>query len=89
MPPLSIFPEGVTTNNKYLVRFKRGAFIGEHPIKPFGVKYESQMIEASYSYMNILYHCIIMGLINPGITIKIKEYPVFQPNEYFWKNQWK
>ena len=28
-------------------------------------------------------------MLNPYITMHIKEYPVFKPNEYFWENHWR
>jgi 1-acyl-sn-glycerol-3-phosphate acyltransferase len=28
-PPICIFPEGGTSNSRYLLSFKKGAFIGE------------------------------------------------------------
>jgi hypothetical protein len=72
-----------------LVEFKKGAFVGLGSIKPIAVKYETKMIEASYSYMSIFYNCLLLGMMNPSINLKIKEYPVFKPNEYFWKNHWQ
>ena len=34
LTPLCIFPEGTTTNGKYILKFKKGAFYALLPIKP-------------------------------------------------------
>ena len=34
-PPVMIFPEGCTTNEKYLIKFKKGAFASLRPVKPY------------------------------------------------------
>ncbi len=37
--PMMLFPEGTTTNNKYLMPFKRGAFVAGVPVQPLVLKY--------------------------------------------------
>ena len=37
--PLIIFPEGGTTNGRYLLKFKRGAFLAQKRIQPLILKY--------------------------------------------------
>ena len=41
MPSLIINPEGSTTNGRYMIKFKKGAFCGFHRIKPLAIKYYS------------------------------------------------
>ena len=41
IPPLIIFPEGGTTNGKYIIKFKKGAFVSLLPIWPKVIKYKS------------------------------------------------
>jgi lysophosphatidylcholine acyltransferase/lyso-PAF acetyltransferase len=38
-PPIHIFPEGTTTNGKYIISYKKGAFEPLLPIKMFCLKY--------------------------------------------------
>ena len=33
--PILIFPEGCSTNGKYMIQFKKGAFFSLKPVKPF------------------------------------------------------
>jgi len=40
-PPILIFPEGSTTNNKSLIKFKRGPFSGFSSVQPICYKYYS------------------------------------------------
>ena len=39
--PIAIFPEGCTTNGKYLIEFKKGAFDSLLPVQPHCIKYRS------------------------------------------------
>jgi hypothetical protein len=32
VPPLIVYPEGCTSNGKYLLQFKKGTFVGENSI---------------------------------------------------------
>lgn len=84
LPHLTIFPEGATTNNEYILKFKKGAFVGLKSIKPLAFKYSSKI--SSYNgLLGIFAHFYLLQQ-NPYITLKIKECPVFQPNQYFWDN---
>jgi 1-acyl-sn-glycerol-3-phosphate acyltransferase len=38
-PQLVIFPEGATSNNEYLLPFKRGAFSSHSPVLPIVLRY--------------------------------------------------
>ena len=83
-----IFPEGCSTNGKYICDFKKGAFAGLRPVKPICYKYWSwRGIINDGSGMNVwwysilLFHCIVTGVV-------LNELPVFAPNDYFWENHW-
>ena len=39
IPPVCIFPEGTTTNGRYLLRFRTGAFVAGTPVAPMLIKY--------------------------------------------------
>ena len=38
-PPICIMPEGGTTNNKGLLKYKKGGFVGLVPVKPIILKF--------------------------------------------------
>jgi hypothetical protein len=41
MPPITIFPEGCTTNGESVIQFKKGAFASLRAVKPFSGKTRS------------------------------------------------
>lgn len=85
IPPLMIWPEGATTNGKHLIKFKKGAFAGENSIQPFSLTYNSSVIHPGHDIMELFSHFFLITAC-PGVTVVLKELPVFKPNEYFWKN---
>jgi len=40
IPPLCVFPEGTTSNNKHILSFKKGCFEYNVPLKVACLKYE-------------------------------------------------
>lgn len=51
------------------------------------MKYTSPWMNAAHDVLPMFPHFILLA-ITPYIVLKIKEYPVFKPNEYFWKHHW-
>lgn len=54
--PLLIYPEGSTTNGKYIFQFKRGAFMSKLPIKPLFAAVDQKGFGLSDCPMNPLDH---------------------------------
>ena len=53
--PLIIFPEGGTTNGRYLLKFKKGAFNAKKRIQPIILKYTvNGSLSPAYDIMEIL-----------------------------------
>ena len=84
-----ICPEGATTNGKYLIQFKRGAFFSLRAVKPHfssywtfnGISPVHGDALSFVAYINVLFAC---GFV----AVTYNEMPVFEPNEYFWKHHW-
>ena len=85
LSPLCLFPEGTTTNGKYILKFKRGAFYNLLPIKP-------QIILLG----NNLNYSIGLGSTSPafnyfrslcyfGCNVNLCELPVIKPTEYMFE----
>lgn len=87
-PPLIIYPEGGTTNGKTLVKFKKGAFHGLKSIMPVLIEYSCPFLDIENSVIHFVSHSVMCG-ISAYTTCKIKELPVFLPNEYFFKHHQK
>jgi lysophosphatidylcholine acyltransferase/lyso-PAF acetyltransferase len=87
-PPLIIFPEGGTTNGRYLVKFKKGAFVGNYPVQPILFKYHSRVVDLEQCVMPIYMHIILTG-ISFGAVVDVYELPVFTPNEFFFSKYQK
>ncbi|CAK4077045.1 unnamed protein product [Aphanomyces euteiches] len=47
-PPLLIFPEGTTSNQDYLTKFKKGAFAAGLPVQPVILKYPFKHFDISW-----------------------------------------
>jgi len=59
LPSVMIFPEGTTTNGKYLISFKKGAFMNMFPIKIFCIKYDVRNFNTALDTIDKLYHFIL------------------------------
>ncbi len=86
LTPLCMFPEGTTTNGKYILKFKRGAFYALLPIKPqvflLGDDLDYSIAigvgSTGYNYLRSLSYC--------GCKVRLCELPVIKPTEYMWNN---
>jgi lysophosphatidylcholine acyltransferase / lyso-PAF acetyltransferase len=64
-PQLVIFPEGATSNNKYLLPFKRGAFSSLSPVTPIVLKYTCPTVHISnaviHEFAILILFCCNLG----------------------------
>ncbi|ORX60816.1 hypothetical protein BCR36DRAFT_365405 [Piromyces finnis] len=58
LPPLTIFPEGTTTNGDYLIDFKYGAFYPHFPVQPIAIKYKYKYYNPSFVIDNIVQYAL-------------------------------
>ena len=86
LSPLCIFPEGTTTNGKYVLKFKKGAFFALLPIKPQIILLDD---DVNYS--------VGIGVSSPafnyfrslcyfGCNMYLCELPIIKPTDYMWQN---
>ena len=84
--PLMLFPEGTTTNGKYILKFKKGAFFALFPIKPQLILLGNNLnysvaigtSSAAFNYFRSLAYF--------GFNINLCELPVIKPTEYMWEH---
>jgi hypothetical protein len=86
--PLIIFPEGGTSNGKYLTEFKKGAFVGLRSLWPKVLKTTSAFQSPCTGVVDGLAHYLCAAAII-YTHIEIIELPIFRPNEYFFVNHQK
>jgi hypothetical protein len=51
------------------------------------MKYYSPLMNPAHDILPMFAHFILM-MTGGYIILYTKEFPVFKPNEYFWKNHW-
>jgi hypothetical protein len=79
-----IFAEGAITNGSALIKFKKGAFASEKPIRPIFMKYEWGTFNPCYT-MDLLSNLIMhMCFISYKCTVHVM--PDFIPNEDLFQN---
>lgn len=82
--PFAMFCEGATTNGTSLLKFRRGAFIGEKRVTPIYMKYPVKGFSTAYDVVDFLPLCI-MNLCWAGLKCEINIMPDFEPNDYLFK----
>jgi len=80
MPPIVCFPEGTTTNGKYLIQFRTGAFVGGHAVKPVAIRYLSKHFSPIWESIGGVSHILRM-LTQFRIDCEIEYLPNYYPNE--------
>ena len=75
-----IFPEGTTTNGKYIAAFKRGAFLSLLPLKPLMVFYYDGFLCSTNRFFFFLRTVATFKII-----IKYAELPIIKPTEYMFE----
>lgn len=86
--PFCMFVEGATTNGTHLLKFRRGAFIGEKRVTPMYFKYRVNSFSTAYDCIDFLPLCI-MNLCWAGLKCDVNIMPDFEPNEYLFKKHAK
>jgi lysophosphatidylcholine acyltransferase / lyso-PAF acetyltransferase len=83
--PITVFPEGGTSNGKYLLPFKRGAFAALRSVKPVVLKYSYGTLSPAWDVIPF-WPLIIMQLSLFDFSCEVIELPTFTPNDYLFTN---
>ena len=72
-----------------MIKFKKGAFVSLKAVKPFSAKSWAPfgLSPNDGGGMNLVSIMCRLASV-PGWTYTLYEMPVFEPNDYFWKNHW-
>ncbi|KDD76656.1 hypothetical protein H632_c147p2 [Helicosporidium sp. ATCC 50920] len=76
---LLLYPEGTTSNGKYILPFKTGAFLAGVPVQPVIIQYEKGWISPTWESIPIHRHLILL-LAHPCHSATFTELPVYVPN---------
>ena len=78
-------PEGATTNGRYLIEFKRGAFYSLRAVKPYVAKRWNLLgVDPVHGDMLGLVGYLNIILLSGFTILTYVEMPDFKPNDYFW-----
>lgn len=78
IPPVCIFPEGTTTNGRYLLRFRTGAFVAGLPVAPILLKYPHKYFSPSLEAIKTVDY--VLGLVSqPYNRVHYYRLPVYVP----------
>ena len=79
IPPVAIFPEGTTTNGRYLLRFRTGAFAAGLPVAPVLLKYPYKYFPPSLEAIKANQY--IWGLVTqPWNEVHYHRLPIYFPS---------
>jgi len=80
IPPIVIFPEGTTTNGKYLIEFKNGAFYPLKPIQPVLIHYKFKYFNPCWVELSATQYFTNL-LTQWSNAVEITFLPVVRPTE--------
>ncbi len=86
LTPLVVFPEGTTTSNRNILKFKKGAFYYLLPIKPQIIKVDHKAdVNIACGCQNIFFHtCKLLCFFRHDIYYI--DLPVIRPTKYMFVN---
>ena len=86
LAPLAIFPEGTTTSNRNILKFKKGAFYHLLPIKPQIILIDQNCaLSIACGVQNIFYHTLRI-MAYSSTELYYIDLPVIRPTEYMFEH---
>ncbi|KAF1317949.1 Lysophosphatidylcholine acyltransferase, partial [Globisporangium splendens] len=79
-PPLLIFPEGTTSNQDYLTKFKVGSFTSGAPCQPVIIKYPFQHFDVSWTPGVSGAYLLLRMLCQVYNRMEVQVLPVYTPS---------
>jgi lysophosphatidylcholine acyltransferase/lyso-PAF acetyltransferase len=78
-PQLLLFPEGTTTNGKYLLPFKTGAFLTGAPVQPVLLRYSWRRFSPAWETITAARH-FFLTFSQLHQSLEVVYLPVYEPN---------
>ena len=86
LSPLCIFPEGTTTNGKYILKLKKGAFYALLPIKPQILLFDDDVNYSPACGVSSTAFNYFRSLAYFRVNIYLCQLPVIKPTEHMWEH---
>ena len=81
-----VFPEGTTSNNRYIVKFKQGVFKALLPLKPIIMHIDkNEPFHLSSNVQNLFYH-VMRSFTCWKNKIYYNKLPIIKPTQYMFDN---
>ncbi|KAE8697549.1 Lysophospholipid acyltransferase LPEAT2 [Hibiscus syriacus] len=84
-PRVLLFPEGTTTNGKFLISFQLGAFIAGHPIQPIIVRYPHVHFDQSWGLISLA-NLMFRMFTQFHNFIEVEYLPILMPSDHQKQN---
>lgn len=81
-----MFPEGGTSNGKYLIAFKKGAFVSERCVKPIVLDYRAGTLSPAWDIVPFFPLAVMQLSLFISGKCNVIELPPFKPNEWLFQN---
>ena len=78
--PLLLFPEGTTTNGRYLLPFKSGAFLTGGPVQPVLLRYRWRRFSPAWETISAARH-FFFTFSQLYQSLELVYLPIYQPND--------
>ena len=78
-PPLLLFPEGTTTNGKFLLPFKTGAFLTGAPVQPVLLRYRWRRFSPAWETITAARHFFLV-FSQLRQSLEVIYLPVYEPS---------
>ena len=79
-----MFVEGATSNGTHLLKFRRGAFVGEKRVTPMYLKFPIHGFSSDFGVMDFL-PLMFLNLSWMGLKCHVNIMPDFEPNDYLFR----
>jgi len=80
-PPLLVFPQGTTCNQRWLTFFKRGVFTAGEPIQPVVLRFHASHFDMTWLYDTHPLVYVWRMFCQVGTRVSVEYLPVYFPNE--------
>jgi hypothetical protein len=79
-----LFPEGGTSNGIGIIKFKRGAFESENPVKPVILQFDWNYLSPAFTIAPLSLMILHFSSFLNSMKVSLRDLPDFHPNEWMF-----